>query len=211
MAKTSAAKASARSQPIAAPNYRTAATRRTVRLTFDDGPHPTYTPQVLQALADHGVKATFFVVGRNVAAYPAIVKSIAAAGHQIGNHSFSHANLSNLSPKDIRAELTRTEKLIAPYLGKRKLFRPPYGAHNAKVDAVVAELGCSLILWNVDTLDWNKSFQPTKWVLHGLDQIRARDTSNVLCHDIHRTTAAHLDKFIARIKALGSVKFELQP
>lgn len=201
---------SAKSKPTVAPKYRTA-TPRTVRLTFDDGPHPKYTEQVLEILGKHGVKATFFIVGRNAATYPEIVKNIAAAGHRIGNHTFSHPDLSKLPAREIRAELSRTEKLIAPYLGKDRFYRPPYGSHDAKVDTIAAELGYRLILWNVDTLDWNKNYQPTKWVQHGLDQIRARDISTVLNHDIHRTTAASLDKFISRIKALGPVKFQLQP
>jgi peptidoglycan/xylan/chitin deacetylase (PgdA/CDA1 family) len=139
------------------------------------------------------------------------VKNIAAAGHRIGNHTFSPPDLSKLPAREIRTELSRTEKLIAPYLGKDRLYRPPYGSHDAKVDSIAAKLGYRLILWNVDTLDWNKNYQPTKWVQHGLDQIRARDISTVLNHDIHRTTAANLDKFISRIKALGPVKFQLQP
>lgn len=92
-------------------------------------------------------------------------------------------------------------------MGKSKLFRPPYGAHNATVDAVVASLGYRTILWNVDTVDWSKAFQPDRWVDHGTAQIAARSSSLALNHDIHRTTAANLDRFLRRIKAIRGATF----
>jgi peptidoglycan/xylan/chitin deacetylase (PgdA/CDA1 family) len=92
-------------------------------------------------------------------------------------------------------------------MGEEKLFRPPYGAHNETVDSIVAELGYRLCSWNVDTLDWNARYQPDKWVQHGMDRIRTGDTSIVLTHDIHQSTADHIDCFISRLKALGDVTF----
>ena len=112
-----------------------------------------------------------------------------------------------LNPEGIDTEIARTHDIIADYLGRDWIFRPPYGAHNARVDKVVAELGYRLVLWNVDTLDWSAKYQPDKWVLHGIDQIRARDQSRVLNHDIHETTADNLEMFIERIKEIGGVTF----
>ena len=91
----------------------------------------------------------------------------------------------------------------------RKLFRPPYGAHNAAVDDVAADLGYRLVLWSVDTIDWSANYKPDKWVQHGINQIKARKSSVVLNHDIHRTTAGNLDLFIQKIKAISGAKFKL--
>jgi peptidoglycan/xylan/chitin deacetylase (PgdA/CDA1 family) len=186
------------------PKYAAAGAKR-VWLTFDDGPHRTNTPRVLDTLAAHGIKATFFLIGKNCAFYPVVLRRIADEGHRIANHSYSHANLTLLTRQKIKDELRKTEALIGPYVKGKKLFRPPYGAHNALVDEVVAELGYRLVLWNVDTLDWSAKFKPRKWVQHGINQIKARQTSVVLNHDIHRTTAANLGSFIRKIKAIRGV------
>ncbi|MFN0190353.1 MAG: polysaccharide deacetylase family protein [Aestuariivirga sp.] len=189
------------------PRYKTHGTRQ-VWLTFDDGPHGTNTPRVLDVLAGHGITAVFFLVGRNAAAYPQIVKRMAREGHRIGNHTYNHPDLRKLGRAKVREEILKTEKLIAPFIKGRKLFRPPYGAHNATVDDVLADLGYRLVLWNVDPLDWNKAYQPTKWTDLAMSQIRARSNAVVLAHDIHRTTAAHLDSLIRRIKRLPGTRFQ---
>ncbi|MCX7645356.1 MAG: polysaccharide deacetylase family protein [Rhodobacteraceae bacterium] len=188
------------------PRY-AAAGRKTVWLTFDDGPHPRHTPKVLEVLSAHGVRATFFMIGRNARLYPGIVERVAREGHGIANHSWSHPNLAKLPADRVRAEIRQTETVLSPHMGARRLFRPPYGAHNATVDAVVASLGYRTILWNVDTLDWSRAYQPDRWVDHGLAQIAARPSSLVLAHDIHKTTAAHLDSFLRRIKAIRGATF----
>ncbi|MCU0911659.1 MAG: polysaccharide deacetylase family protein [Rhodobacteraceae bacterium] len=188
------------------PRY-AAAGRKTVWLTFDDGPHPRYTPKVLEVLAAHGVRATFFLIGSNARLYPRIVERIAREGHGIANHTWRHPNLAKLPPDAVREEIRLTDALLAPYMGGRKLFRPPYGAHNATVDAIVASFGYRMVLWNVDTVDWSKAFQPDRWVDHGIAQIAARASSLVLNHDIHKTTAANLDTFLRRIKAIRGAGF----
>lgn len=177
-------------------------------LTFDDGPHPVNTKKVLSVLAAHGIKAAFFVIGRHCALYPDTLKLVAGGGHRICNHTYNHPKLTTLSRARIREEIVKTEKLIAPFVKGRKLFRPPFGAHNAIVDEVVAELGYRLVIWNVDTVDWSADFKPDKWVQHGISQIKARQSSLVLNHDIHRTTAANLGLFIQKIKAISGAKFQ---
>jgi peptidoglycan-N-acetylglucosamine deacetylase len=188
------------------PRYAAAGAKR-VWLTFDDGPHPRHTVRVLGTLAAHGIKATFFVMGRNCAANMNVLAKVADGGHRIGNHTYTHPELTRLSEARIRDEIRRTEALISRYIHGPKLMRPPYGAHNALVDRVVRGLGYRLVIWNVDTVDWNRAYQPTRWVTHGINQIRARTSSVVLNHDIQGTTADHLDTFIRRIKALGNVTF----
>ena len=101
---------------------------KVVALTYDDGPNPPHTQALLKMLAQHGVTATFFLKGRNVEAFPESVQAVAQAGHEIGNHSYSHRPMLSLSQSAMREELVRTSDLIENLLGQRPvLFRPPYG------------------------------------------------------------------------------------
>jgi peptidoglycan/xylan/chitin deacetylase (PgdA/CDA1 family) len=126
------------------------------RLTFDDGPS-RYTAMILDRLAEHRVKATFFVVGRSVRRQRALVQRAAAEGHTIGNHSWNHPHLPRLARTAIREQLERTSAAIADVLGHPpRLFRPPYGDRDERVDAVAAELGLKTVLWDVDPRDWTR-------------------------------------------------------
>jgi peptidoglycan-N-acetylglucosamine deacetylase len=200
--------AAARAPRPIAPPY-TAPGPKEIWLTFDDGPHHAHTKKTLEVLAAHKLSAVFFVIGRHCALYPDTLKLIAAGGHRIGNHTYNHPKLTTLSRAKVKSELLKTEALIAPYMRGRKLFRPPYGAHNAMVDEVVAELGYRTVIWNVDTVDWSPDYKPAKWVNHGIAQIRRRQSSVVLAHDFQKTTAAHLELFIRKIKAIS--RAQLQP
>ncbi|MGB8816450.1 MAG: polysaccharide deacetylase family protein [Rhizobiaceae bacterium] len=193
--------------PRIVPRYASAGSKE-IWLTFDDGPNPVHTKKVLAVLAAHNAKATFFVIGRHCALYPDTLKRIAADGHRIGNHTYNHPKLTTLSAAKIKEEVLKTEKLIAPFIKGKKLFRPPYGAHNGMVDEVIAELGYRTVIWNVDTVDWNAAFKPDKWVGHGINQIKARQNSVVLNHDIWSTTAGNLDQFLTKIKAIKGAKFQ---
>jgi peptidoglycan-N-acetylglucosamine deacetylase len=191
---------------VKSPLYKIAG-RRKVWLTFDDGPHPTRTPKVLDVLAAHGITACFFLVGKHAELHPNLIARIAREGHRVCNHTYGHPDLTTLTSAQVKQQLLRTEQILGAHLKSPKLFRPPYGAHSATVDAVVTNLGYRTILWNVDTVDWNKAYQPDKWVSHGIAQIRARSNSVVLNHDIYASTAAQLDSFIRKIKSLGNVQF----
>lgn len=128
---------------------------RLVALTFDDGPDSVYTPRVLDALKRYGAKATFYLVGKRAAARPDLVARMIAEGHEIGNHSWDHAQLTKLSPARVHAELADTHKLLRRLSGKPvRTFRPPYGALNAVVMKEARALGYKTVLWNVDSLDW---------------------------------------------------------
>jgi peptidoglycan/xylan/chitin deacetylase (PgdA/CDA1 family) len=182
---------------------------RKVWLTFDDGPHFQHTKTILDTLGARGIRATFFVLGRNVERFgKELLLRARKEGHCIGNHCFSHQDLTKLSISEVRKEIMSAEKLIADLLGAEKLVRPPFGATNATVDAAIRELGYRKILWNVDTLDWSVEYQSERWVQHGVDQIRKRDNSVVLAHDIHKTTADYIGEFIERIARVGHVAFE---
>lgn len=117
-------------------------------LTFDDGPTPKYTPGVLKALGDADATATFFMMGKHVVRYPALARQVAER-HEVGNHSYTHPDLSHASRATAQKELIRTHQAIERITGKAPvLFRPPYGRFSAAVERVAAELGYSTILWS---------------------------------------------------------------
>jgi peptidoglycan-N-acetylglucosamine deacetylase len=122
-------------------------------LTFDDGPHPVYTPRLLSILKKHGARATFFMVGETAKRYPEIVKMVARAGHVIGNHSWDHSNLNQIRPRRRRLEqMWACARATAP-CGNR-LFRPPFGAHNNKIRLDALLFRYQIILWSVSAQDW---------------------------------------------------------
>jgi peptidoglycan/xylan/chitin deacetylase (PgdA/CDA1 family) len=127
-----------------------------VGLSFDDGPSNAHTPGLLSALRQNGLRATLFNEGQYAAAYPAQVRAEVSAGMWIGNHTYTHPNLTQESQSQIDSEISRTQQAIASAGGGTpRLFRPPYGATNATVQAVEAKYGLKQILWDVDSQDWN--------------------------------------------------------
>ncbi|MEU8234564.1 polysaccharide deacetylase family protein [Actinoplanes sp. NPDC048967] len=154
---------------------------RVVALTFDDGPDPAYTPQVLRLLRKHHVKATFFVIGEQASAHPGLVRSIVDDGHTVGTHSWSHADLSRLTAGRVRTEVGRAVDTVATTVGRiPSLFRAPYGSWSRTVFEVCATLGQTSIAWDVDPRDWDNP---------GAARIRAKildqvgNRSIVLTHD----------------------------
>jgi peptidoglycan/xylan/chitin deacetylase (PgdA/CDA1 family) len=126
-------------------------------LTFDDGPNPAWTPQLLELLASHDVRATFFLVGRYAQAEPELVRRIANAGHLIGNHSWSHPNLAFATASRIREELTRTSKTLQDITGKSvNFFRPPFGGRRPAALRIARSLGMTPVTWNAITNDWSE-------------------------------------------------------
>ncbi len=125
-------------------------------LTFDDGPNPAWTPRLLDILAAHNVRATFFMLGRFVQAEPALVRRVAEEGHLIGNHSWNHPNLARTRASGVVEELTRTCDLLEQRLGKPvRYFRPPYGARRPFVLRTARDLGMTPVTWNAMTTDWS--------------------------------------------------------
>ena len=126
-----------------------------IALTFDDGPHPYYTQQLLKGLKERNVKATFFITGQNVKAYPEIVKEIYAEGHLIGNHTYSHIQLTSKNEESFKQEIVRTNEAIKEVTGQDTIYvRPPYGSWNKEFEK---ELNMFPVLWTVDPLDWCSS------------------------------------------------------
>jgi peptidoglycan/xylan/chitin deacetylase (PgdA/CDA1 family) len=176
-----------------------------VVFTFDDGPHPNATPQILEVLKKHNLKAIFFVLGLQAAKYPELVKMIHDHGHIIGNHTYNHKYLSELREEEVRYEIKRTNDLIYSITGvKPTLLRPPYGAGTKSpiVTRVAEEEGMSLFLWTVDSRDW-KSKNERQIVSAVESQLGIGKLNRVggaiLLHDIYRSTANSLEAMIASI------------
>ncbi len=152
-----------------------------IALTFDDGPHPRYTEKILNILKKYDIKATFFVIGVNIENYPDELKLIFEEGHEIGNHSYSHAIEKNFDEKAAREELKKCEELIYNRVGiKPKLFRPPQGDYSADVEKIAFDNGYSIVLWSVDTKDWAHN-SPQNIMSVVSNQLRGGDV--ILMHD----------------------------
>ncbi|MDR9796237.1 polysaccharide deacetylase family protein [Aeribacillus pallidus] len=172
--------------------------KKIVALTFDDGPHPKYTTEILDLLKSYHAKATFFVIGQRVNFYPNIVKRIGSEGHEICNHSFSHKDFTTLKKEKILEEINMTDQEIFKASGlKANCVRPPYGAVNQKVRSAIEK---PIILWTVDTLDW-KTDDPKK-VLK-IVQAKTKNGSIILMHDIHSSTVEALKLILPYLKQQG--------
>lgn len=173
-----------------------------VALTFDDGPNPNTTPQVLDILRRHGVKATFFVVGQSAARHKDIVARAAAEGHEIGSHTWDHPSLTKLSHEGIVSQMDRTAAAIREATGRMPaVMRPPYGATNKTIiDFLVSRYGTPSILWSVDTQDWRHPGVDV--VIHrAVDPVK--NGSIILLHDIHASTLAAVDGVVRGLLARG--------
>jgi peptidoglycan/xylan/chitin deacetylase (PgdA/CDA1 family) len=132
--------------------------QKAVAITFDDGPNPIYTPQVLEIFAKAEGKATFFMIGEQMNDHPEIVKLVADQGHEIGNHTYSHPKLSELTPEDCFSEIERTEQMIRELTGQAPaVFRPPYLDYNHDTISVAQNKGYSMIgALNLGAQDWEQ-------------------------------------------------------
>jgi peptidoglycan-N-acetylglucosamine deacetylase len=172
-----------------------------VAMTFDDGPSAETTPRLLEILKQRNIKATFFLIGQNAAANPDIVRRILAEGHEIGNHSWTHPQLSKLSDDRVTAEITKTQNAIKDASGYTPtLLRPPYGAITARQREWIAnQFGLNIILWSVDPFDWKR---PGSSVITQRILSQVRPGAIILSHDIHKQTVdampATLDGLIAK-------------
>ena len=173
-----------------------------IALTFDDGPHPTLTPQLLDLLAQRKIHATFFVVGQMVKDHPEILQRALREGHEIANHSFTHPNLAKMSEDGVRRELTGTKDLITNAIARPvTLMRPPYGSlSNGQKKLVHGDLGYKIILWDVDPLDWKDRNSGTvaRRILEGTHK-----GSIILAHDIHKTTVDAMPTVLDGLLAKG--------
>ncbi|MEY2545584.1 MAG: hypothetical protein QOG48_701 [Verrucomicrobiota bacterium] len=173
-----------------------------IAMTFDDGPSEKLTPKLLDLLAKHHMKATFFVLGENVAEHPDIVTRAAKEGHEIGNHSWSHPNFAKLSDESIRSQLRRTDDAIKSAIGKSPtLFRPPYGSISPRQKRWIHdEFGYEIAMWDVDPYDWKR---PGPTVVTNRIVKLTRAGSVVLSHDIHPGTIDAMPATFDELEAKG--------
>lgn len=152
-----------------------------IALTFDDGPHPVYTPVILDILKEYGVHATFFMIGENAERYPDLVRRIQEEGHEIGNHTYAHANLKETPDTQICAEILHAEETLILIGDQRpKLLRPPGGQYDDAVCEAARALDYDIILWTIDTLDW--AHTPAQTIVENVEgNIQSGDI--ILCHD----------------------------
>lgn len=171
-----------------------------VALTFDDGPDPKVTRQILETLKKYDAKATFFMLGSRVEYYPDIAIEVKEAGHELGNHTWTHSDLTKADAKKISNEINKTSSIIENVTGQKvTAFRPPYGAVNKTVHK---QTNLPVILWDVDTRDWEH-----RNPIQLLDQVKmkTKDGSIILMHDIHQSTADGLDAVLAYLKNEGYI------
>lgn len=158
-------------------------TEKKIALTFDDGPHPKYTELLLDGLKERGVVATFFVTGENAENYPDIIRREQEEGHLIGNHTYSHIQLTSHNRETFREELVQTNEILEKITGEKVSFvRPPYGSWDKSFEK---ELNMFPVLWNIDPMDWCS---------HNADCIaskvveKAGDGDIILMHDYYETS-----------------------
>ena len=182
-----------------------------VSITFDDGPDPDWTPAILDILKERGVKAVFFVLGKNAELYPDLLRRIADEGHEIGNHSFTHANLRELPESLVKLELNATQRLIESLIGRSTaLFRPPFNADAHPSDVgdlepirVAQSLGYMTVLENIDPCDWQEP--PPEELLQRIKDQRASGNI-ILLHDSggdRSSTVAALPMILDYLKERG--------
>ena len=169
-----------------------------IALTFDDGPHPYYTQQLLKGLKERNVKATFFITGQNVKAYPEIVKEIYAEGHLIGNHTYSHIQLTSKNEESFKQEIVRTNEAIKEVTGQDTIYvRPPYGSWNKEFEK---ELNMFPVLWTVDPLDWCSS--DAARIVRSVCS-KAKENDIILMHDQYKTTVTAALKIVDELTQKG--------
>jgi peptidoglycan-N-acetylglucosamine deacetylase len=173
-----------------------------IAMTFDDGPSAENTPRLLEILKQRNIKATFFLIGQNVAANPDIVRRILAEGHEVGNHSWTHPQLSKLSDDRVTAEITKTQDAIKDASGYTPtLLRPPYGAITPRQREWIAnQFGLNIILWSVDPFDWKR---PGASVIMQRILSQARPGAIILSHDIHKQTVDAMPATLDALSAKG--------
>ena len=172
--------------------------QKKIALTFDDGPHPYYTGQLLKGLREREVKVTFFITGQNVEKYPEIVKEMYGDGHLIGNHTYYHTQLTSHNAEDFKKELVMTNEAIKSVTGEETIFvRPPYGSWNKKFEE---ELNMFPVLWTVDPLDWCSD--DVSCIVRSVTT-KVEENDIVLMHDQYKTTVTAALKIVDELKAQG--------
>ena len=155
--------------------------KKQIALTFDDGPHPVRTPEILDILDKYGIKATFFLIGQNIEYYPEIITREIQSGHEIGNHTYSHARLDKMTCTEIENEINKFESALSKYYDYcPSLIRPPCGYFGNSFKSTIEDLNYKIILWSIDTRDW--SHTPADKIIDDILS-KAKSGDIILMHD----------------------------
>lgn len=177
---------------------RTADVKPRVALTFDDGPHPVYTPELLDGLKERQVKATFFVVGKNIEGHEDIIRRMDEEGHLIGNHTYDHVKITGMPEEQACAQIMKTSTLVEKITGKRTEFiRPPFGAWDKTLDCGFEMFP---VLWSVDPLDWTTKNTDVV-VQKVLDE--AEEDSIILLHDFYDSSVEAALRIVDTLQKKG--------
>lgn len=176
--------------------------RRVVYLTFDDGPIPECTPQVLDILASYGIKATFFMVAENAVRYPELLERVRNEGHRIGNHTYHHLRGCQIDTKTYIADVAMANQVL-----DTNLFRPPHGRMTFRQKRALAQEGYTVCLWDVLTHDYNRNYS----VEHMLKVVRryVRNGSIITCHDSVKSVDRVLELLPKMIEYLQEQGYEI--
>ena len=180
------------------PSHPPAQERRKIALTFDDGPHPRYTEQLLDGLKERGVHASFFVTGEHASLHPDIIRRMQEEGHLIGNHTYSHIQLTRKNRETFKEELVKTNEVIKEITGEDVLYvRPPYGTWDKSLEE---ELNMFPVLWTIDPLDWCSKSAPC---VAGRILQKADENEIILMHDYYDTSVTAALKVVDELLEQG--------
>ncbi|MDR0238841.1 MAG: polysaccharide deacetylase family protein [Deltaproteobacteria bacterium] len=178
-------------------------------LTFDDGPG-SHTAALLDLLAVRGIAATFFVVGQNAERRPALIKRMLAEGHEVANHSYSHADMRRLAPEAQTLEMKRTWDLLHSLGAEVRYFRPPYGRYTPVTAAKAEDLGMTILLWSLDSQDWKRHASRLEG-LRSVSPVEQQAFSGMrgvfLFHDTHKRTVEAMPEILDALRAGGCERF----
>jgi peptidoglycan/xylan/chitin deacetylase (PgdA/CDA1 family) len=178
-------------------------------LTFDDGPGP-YTAALLDLLAERGISATFFVLGQNAERRPALIKRMLAEGHEVANHSYSHADLRRLKPDAQFQEMKKTLDVLRALGADVRYFRPPYGNYGPETTVKAEELGMTIMLWSLDSQDWKRHasrLERLRSVSPSVQQSFPGMRGVLLFHDTHKNTVENMPDILNTLLAGGCERF----
>ena len=171
-----------------------------IALTFDDGPHPYYTEQLLKGLKERNVKVTFFITGKSAEANPEIVREIYEDGHLIGNHTYNHTQLSSRNREKFKEEIIKTNEVIKEITGEDTIYiRPPYGSWNKEFEK---ELNMFPVFWTIDPLDWCSS--NVSCIVNTVCS-KAEENAIILMHDQYKTTVTAALEIVEHLQKEGYV------
>jgi peptidoglycan/xylan/chitin deacetylase (PgdA/CDA1 family) len=174
-----------------------------VALTFDDGPTPGVTDRILDELKKRNVRATFFMIGERIAAAPDLARRVLAEGHEIGNHTYTHPKLTEVSDAQVAAEIQKTNDIMREVLDHRPVwFRPPFGALHRSQAPLIGMKGLGIVLFSVDPKDWS---QPGETKIVETILTESKPGSILLCHDVHPQTANSVESILDGLSERGLI------